>query len=233
MRCSKAARFSRFRLGRSPAASPSRSIAGIEAACLLLVVCAVAGFAASFRVPPARSPGARAASHPQPPSPRPPAILRQAWEIRAVKLSILGSSWFWLVGAVFLSDILAFAKETLGGRHRRRNAVSRRLLGRDRGRFGAVRPADARRGQRPLRAAGRARHGALFARPRLLPAGRPSRRRRRAARRRRVPVRLHRAAHLCRSDDDRDLRRAVHRTALRDHPAPQRRGERGPARSQR
>ena len=42
------------------------------------------------------------------------AILRQAWERRDVKLSILGASWFWLVGAVFLSQIPAFAKETLG-----------------------------------------------------------------------------------------------------------------------
>src|SRR5205085_6489882 len=41
-------------------------------------------------------------------------ILRHAWERRDVKLSILGASWFWLVGAVFLSQLPAFAKETLG-----------------------------------------------------------------------------------------------------------------------
>src|SRR6185312_3380136 len=29
-------------------------------------------------------------------------------------LSILGASWFWLVGAVFLSQLPSFAKETLG-----------------------------------------------------------------------------------------------------------------------
>ncbi|MGE3784673.1 MAG: acyl-[ACP]--phospholipid O-acyltransferase, partial [Alphaproteobacteria bacterium] len=86
---------------------------GTEAACLLLVLCAVAGVAASLRVPPAPapSPGLRLSRNPVAAT---AAILRHAWQQRAVKLSILGASWFWLVGAVFLSQIPAFAKATLG-----------------------------------------------------------------------------------------------------------------------
>jgi acyl-[acyl-carrier-protein]-phospholipid O-acyltransferase/long-chain-fatty-acid--[acyl-carrier-protein] ligase len=41
-------------------------------------------------------------------------ILRQAWERREVRLSILGASWFWLVGAISLSQFPSFAKTTLG-----------------------------------------------------------------------------------------------------------------------
>src|SRR5262249_51113545 len=41
-------------------------------------------------------------------------ILRHAWERREVRLSILGASWFWLVGAVSLSQLPSFAKMTLG-----------------------------------------------------------------------------------------------------------------------
>ena len=41
-------------------------------------------------------------------------ILRQAWGRRDVRLSILGASWFWLVGAVSLSQFPSFAKTTLG-----------------------------------------------------------------------------------------------------------------------
>ena len=41
-------------------------------------------------------------------------ILRQAWQRRDVRLSILGASWFWLIGAVSLSQLPAFAKSTLG-----------------------------------------------------------------------------------------------------------------------
>jgi acyl-[acyl-carrier-protein]-phospholipid O-acyltransferase/long-chain-fatty-acid--[acyl-carrier-protein] ligase len=86
---------------------------GTEAACLLLAVCAASGFAASLFVPraPAPSPSLRLSRNPVAAT---AAILRQAWERRDVKLSILGASWFWLVGAVFLSQIPAFAKQTLG-----------------------------------------------------------------------------------------------------------------------
>src|SRR5579863_7300717 len=86
---------------------------GTVLAGLLLALCAAVGLAASFFLPPAPAPapGLRlsrnliAASG---------AILSHARERRDVWLSILGGSWFWLVGAVFLSQIPSFAKETLG-----------------------------------------------------------------------------------------------------------------------
>jgi acyl-[acyl-carrier-protein]-phospholipid O-acyltransferase/long-chain-fatty-acid--[acyl-carrier-protein] ligase len=86
---------------------------GIEAAALLLSICAIAGLAASLFVPraPAPSPGLRLSRNPITST---TSILRHAFERRDVKLSILGASWFWLVGAVFLSQIPSFAKETLG-----------------------------------------------------------------------------------------------------------------------
>lgn len=86
---------------------------GTEAACLLLVLCAGSGLAASLCVPraPAPSPELRLTRNPVAAT---GAILRHAWERRDVRLSVLGASWFWLVGAVFLSQIPAFAKQTLG-----------------------------------------------------------------------------------------------------------------------
>src|SRR4029077_6021896 len=86
---------------------------GTELAGLLLVLCAAAGFAASLFVPraPAPSPELRLSRNPIAAT---GAILRHAGERRDVKLSILGASWFWLVGAVFLSQLPAFAKNTLG-----------------------------------------------------------------------------------------------------------------------
>ncbi|MGE5270962.1 MAG: acyl-[ACP]--phospholipid O-acyltransferase [Thiohalocapsa sp.] len=86
---------------------------GTEVASLLLVLCAVAGFAASLAVPPAPAPSPDLALN-RNPFAATADILRHAWERRDVRLSILGASWFWLVGAVFLSQLPAFAKETLG-----------------------------------------------------------------------------------------------------------------------
>ena len=86
---------------------------GPAACCLLLVVCAALGFAASLRVPtaPAPSPGLRLSRNLVTATAD---ILRHAWERREVRLSILGASWFWLVGAVSLSQLPSFAKLTLG-----------------------------------------------------------------------------------------------------------------------
>jgi acyl-[acyl-carrier-protein]-phospholipid O-acyltransferase/long-chain-fatty-acid--[acyl-carrier-protein] ligase len=86
---------------------------GTAAASLVLVVCGVGGLAASLWVPPASAPmpGLRlsrnlvAATR---------GILARARERREVWLAILGASWFWLVGAVFLSQMPSFAKATLG-----------------------------------------------------------------------------------------------------------------------
>src|SRR5207253_10308502 len=87
--------------------------AGTVIAGLLMVFCAVAGFAASLFVPraPAPAPSLRLSRNPLAAT---ITILRQASERRDVRLSILGASWFWLVGAVFLSQIPEFAKDTLG-----------------------------------------------------------------------------------------------------------------------
>ncbi|HTV88704.1 MAG TPA: MFS transporter [Stellaceae bacterium] len=86
---------------------------GTEAASALLVVCGVAGLAASFYVPlaPPPSPGLRLSRNLLGATRD---ILRHARERREVWLAIIGSSWFWLVGAVFLSQIPSFAKATLG-----------------------------------------------------------------------------------------------------------------------
>src|SRR5437764_340564 len=74
---------------------------GTEAAALLFVVCAVGGLTASLYVPlaPAPSPNLRLSRNPLAST---IAILRHAFEQRDIKLSILGSSWFWLVGARYV-----------------------------------------------------------------------------------------------------------------------------------
>ena len=86
---------------------------GPVACCFLLLVCAAFAFAASLRVPtaPAPAPGLRVSWNLASAT---AGILRQAWERREVRLSILGASWFWLVGAVSLSQLPSFAKMTLG-----------------------------------------------------------------------------------------------------------------------
>jgi len=87
--------------------------AGTELAGLLLVLCAIGGLAASLSVPhaPAPSPGLRLSGNLVAAT---GGVVRHAWGQREVRLAILGASWFWLVGAVFLSQIPAFAKGTLG-----------------------------------------------------------------------------------------------------------------------
>jgi 1-acyl-sn-glycerol-3-phosphate acyltransferase len=75
---------------------------------------AVAGYLASRGIPtaPAPEPGLRINPNP----------LTETWrnvgfarENRTVFLSILGISWFWLYGALFLAQFPAFAKNVLGG----------------------------------------------------------------------------------------------------------------------
>src|SRR5882757_36327 len=86
---------------------------GPAACCVLLLGCAAFGFAASLRVPlaPAPAPTLRVSWNLAVAT---AGILRQAWERREVRLSILGASWFWLVGAVSLSQLPSLAKSTLG-----------------------------------------------------------------------------------------------------------------------
>ncbi len=86
---------------------------GPAAACVLLAFCAAAGLAASFRVPgaPPPSPELQISRNPFAAT---AAILREAHERRVVWLSILGASWFWLVGGVLVSQLPSFAKTDLG-----------------------------------------------------------------------------------------------------------------------
>lgn len=85
--------------------------AWISAGCLLT---ALAGYATSRRIPsaPAPEPGLRINPNP----------ITETWrnigfarENRTVFLSILGISWFWLLGALLLAQFPAYAKNVLGG----------------------------------------------------------------------------------------------------------------------
>ena len=80
-------------------------------ACLLT---AIAGYIASRSIPSAPAPDPTLSINWNP--------VAETWrslkftkENRAVFLSILGISWFWFYGALFLSQFPAFAKENLGG----------------------------------------------------------------------------------------------------------------------
>ena len=85
---------------------------GPPAACLLLVCCAAGGFAFSLFVPPAAAPAPdlRLSRNPFAAT---MAVLAQARDSRAIWRSILGISWFWTVGAVYLSQLPAFVRITL------------------------------------------------------------------------------------------------------------------------
>lgn len=75
---------------------------------------AAAGYLASRQIPSAPPPAAELRINPNP--------VTETWrnigfarENRTVFLSILGISWFWLYGAMFLAQFPAFAKNVLGG----------------------------------------------------------------------------------------------------------------------
>ena len=78
------------------------------------LVIAAAGYLASRRVPPAPAPEPSLRVNPNP--------LVETWRNigfarrdRTVFLSILGISWFWLYGALFLAQFPAYARNVLGG----------------------------------------------------------------------------------------------------------------------
>jgi MFS family permease len=75
---------------------------------------ALAGYTASRSIPPAPAPMPDLAIHAN--------LIAETWrnigfarENRSVFLSILGISWFWLFGALFLAQFPAYAKTVLGG----------------------------------------------------------------------------------------------------------------------
>ncbi len=85
---------------------------GVATVSALVLALAVAGFAAALAIPkaPPGSPSLRINPNIWAET---KAILAHARQGRAVFLSILGISWFWLVGATFLSQFPAFAKDVL------------------------------------------------------------------------------------------------------------------------
>lgn len=93
-------------------------IAGLEQSQLWITVggllVAIAGFLASRMIPTAPAPAPELRVNPNP--------FTETWrtigftrENRTVFLSILGISWFWLYGALFLAQFPAYAKNVLGG----------------------------------------------------------------------------------------------------------------------
>jgi MFS family permease len=78
------------------------------------LVVAITGYVASRAIPPAPAPMPALKIHPNP--------FTETWrcigfarENRSVFLSILGISWFWFFGALFLAQFPAYAKNVLGG----------------------------------------------------------------------------------------------------------------------
>ena len=78
----------------------------------LLLLFAVAGWAVSLFIPRARRAAPELRVNPNIWA-ETMAILRHVGAHRDLKLSIIGISWFWLVGAVFLSQFPTYAKDTL------------------------------------------------------------------------------------------------------------------------
>ena len=89
----------------------------------------------------------------------------RATENIVVFRSLLGISWMWFFGAVFLSQFPAFAKDVLHGNEQVASLPARGVLGGHRRRLAAVRGAvEAPCGDRP-RAAGRDRDDGVLGRP--------------------------------------------------------------------
>ena len=93
-------------------------IAGLESGTLWITACgllvAMAGYLASRKIPDAPAPEPQLRINPN--------LLSEIWrniafarDNRSVFLSILGISWFWLYGALFLAQFPAYTKIVLGG----------------------------------------------------------------------------------------------------------------------
>lgn len=86
---------------------------GIHTVAGATLAIALLGYAASRFIPDAPAPSPDLAVNPN--------ILAETWtmirrlgENRSIFLSVLGISWFWLVGAMFLAEFPAYAKDVLG-----------------------------------------------------------------------------------------------------------------------
>ena len=116
----------------------------------------------------------RVVSRFMPPTPAPQPDLRINWnpfsetwrnlqlarENRAVFLSLLGISWLWFFGAMFLTSFFNFAKDVLGGDEHVVTLLLALVLDRHRRRLAAVREALARQGRDRARAVRLDRHDA-------------------------------------------------------------------------
>lgn len=91
-----------------------RADTGLDAVALVLVVVAVAGYFASRGIPlaPAEDPGLRVNLNPFTETWR---NFRFTQKNRTVFLSILGISWFWFFGAVYLAQLPSYTRLVLGG----------------------------------------------------------------------------------------------------------------------
>jgi acyl-[acyl-carrier-protein]-phospholipid O-acyltransferase/long-chain-fatty-acid--[acyl-carrier-protein] ligase len=91
-----------------------RSGGGPWIVAMLGLLVAIAGLAASWRIPPtpAAAPGLRLGWNSVA---RTAALIRAARGNRDVWLSALGISWFWAIGGVVLSELPVAAKDVLGG----------------------------------------------------------------------------------------------------------------------
>ncbi|MEO5365525.1 MAG: acyl-[ACP]--phospholipid O-acyltransferase [Magnetococcus sp. WYHC-3] len=87
---------------------------GVPLVSTLVVALALAGWGTSLAIPPAPAADPELRLDPN--------LLRQTWAVvrltrgrQDVFLAVLGISWFWLVGALYLAEFPTFAKEVLGG----------------------------------------------------------------------------------------------------------------------
>ncbi|MFC1673862.1 acyl-[ACP]--phospholipid O-acyltransferase [Pseudomonadota bacterium] len=87
---------------------------GVLLVSVLIITVAVMGYGASVFIPSAPAPDASLRVNPNIVV-ETVNMVRHAAGRRDVFLSILGISWFWLVGATFLSQFPTFAKDVLGG----------------------------------------------------------------------------------------------------------------------
>jgi 1-acyl-sn-glycerol-3-phosphate acyltransferase len=87
---------------------------GARYAALVCMLLAVVGWAVSLRIPasPSSSPNLQLNWNPVSETVR---NLQLAWQYPSVFRSLLGISWMWFFGAVFLSQFPSFAKDVLGG----------------------------------------------------------------------------------------------------------------------
>lgn len=87
---------------------------GVQTVSILIIACALVGFVFSLFIPKAAAsvPNLKINSNLFSETFK---IVRQSAQSRDVFLSILGISWFWMMGATFLSQFPSFAKDVLGG----------------------------------------------------------------------------------------------------------------------